>query len=118
MLENYLFFDSLNAISIIEHVYFYSQLKPDWPELLKDKAGKLYSIIILDNSTGIDPARIVDFDYQQLLSGFENPLELRKFDFNEYPVFGFLFTETNTRNEIELQRILTSDLKEFITTRG
>ena len=100
------------------YVYFYSQLKPDWPELLKDKAGKLYSIIILDNSTGIDPARIVDFDYQQLLSGFENPLELRKFDFNEYPVFGFLFTETNTRNEIELQRILTSDLKEFITTRG
>ncbi len=97
------------------YVYYYSQLKPDWPEILKDKAGKLYSIIVLDNSTGIDPARIVEFDYQKLLSGFENPLELRKFDFNEYPVFGFLFTETSTKNEIELKQILGSDLMEFIS---
>ncbi len=97
------------------YVYYYSKLKPDWDELLKNKAGKLFSIIILDNSTGLDPAKIDHFDYQKLLSGFENPLELRKFDFKEYPVFGFLFTETSTENEIELKRILKSDLREFIS---
>ena len=97
------------------YVYYYSKLKPDWGKLLQNKAGKLYSIIILDNSTGLDPAKIDKFDYQKLLSGFENPLELRKFDFKEYPVFGFLFTETRTENEIELKRILKSDLREFIS---
>ncbi len=99
------------------YVYYFSKLKPDWDELLKNKAGKLYSIIILDNSTGLDPAKIDHFDYQKLLSGFENPLELRKFDFKEYPVFGFLFTETRTENEIELKRILKSDLREFISIK-
>ena len=97
------------------YVYFYKQLKPDWPDILRNKAGKLYSIIILDNSTGIDPVLINGFDYKKLLSNFENPLELRKFDYLEYPVFGFLFTETSVENELELKKILVSDLQEFIT---
>ena len=99
------------------YVYYYSQLKPDWPEILKEKSGKMYSIIILDNSTGIDPALISGFDYQKLLSDFENPLELRKFDFREYPIFGFLFTETSMQNQAELDKILVSDLKEYISIK-
>jgi len=104
-----------HAYGFNPYVNYYSQMKPDWEEILKDKAGKLYSIIILDNSTGIDPAMITGFDYQKLLSDFENPLELRKFDYKEYPVFGFLFTETSVENEVELKQILISDLKEYIT---
>jgi len=98
------------------YLYYYSQIKPDWPEILQDKAGKLYSIIILDNSTGISPDKIKSFDYEKLWSSFENPLELRKFDYKKYPVFGFLFTETSQDNQIELQRILDSDLREYINT--
>ena len=90
-----------HAYGFNPYVYYYSKLIPDWGELLKDKAGKLYSIIILDNTTGIDSTQISKFDYQKLLSEFENPLELRKFDFKEYPIFGFLFAETRTENEIE-----------------
>lgn len=105
-----------HAYGFNPYVYYYSQLKPDWKEILKDKAGKLYSIIILDNSTGIELDKISSFDYQRLLSNFENPLELRKFDYKEYPVFGFLFTETSVENELELINILGSDLQEFITT--
>ncbi len=104
-----------HAFGFNPYVYYYSQMKPDWKEILKDKSGKLYSIIILDNSTGIEPERISGFDYQKLLSDFENPLELRKFDYKEYPVFGFLFTETSVENEVELKQILISDLKEYIT---
>jgi hypothetical protein len=52
-----------------------------------------------------------------LLSRFEHPLELRKIDYKEYPVFGFLFAETSQANFGELERILRSDLKEFISTR-
>ena len=96
------------------YVYFYKQIKPDWPEILKNKSGKMYSIIILDNSTGIDPSMISGFDYQKLLSNFEKPLELRKFDYKEYPVFGFLFTETSQTNQIELKHILSSNLTEYL----
>jgi hypothetical protein len=97
--------------------YYYSQLQPDWPELLHDKKGTLFSIIVLDNSSGIDEKNILSFDYDKLQSNFENPLELRKIDYKKYPVFGFLFTQTRDDNFSELINILNSDLKEFITVK-
>lgn len=99
------------------YLYYYSQQKPDWSEILKGKEGKLFSIIVLDNSTGINIDQIKSFDYDKLLSNFEKPMELRKINFREYPVFGFLFTETREENFIELKNILHSDLNEFISIR-
>ena len=97
------------------YTFYFSQTRPDWNEILKNKVGKLYSIIVLDNSTGIEGNKITSFDYNLLLSKFENPLELRKIDCKEYPIFGFLFTETTEDNFSEIERILKSDLNEFIT---
>ena len=97
------------------YLYYYSQKKPDWPVLLKGKKDKFFSIIVLENSTGKRAEEIAAFDYDLLLSKFEKPMELRKIDFREYPVFGFLFTETRKDNFIELKNILDSDLKEFIS---
>ena len=96
------------------YVLYFSQKRPQWEEILKNKAGKLYSIIVLDNSTGVEGARISSFDYDLLLSHFEKPLELRKINYQEYPVFGFLFTETREEKSEELETILKSNLKEFI----
>lgn len=98
------------------YLYYYSQKKPNWPEVLKGKEGKLFCIIVLDNSTGIDVDNITSFNYEKLLSKFEKPIELRKIDFQKYPVFGFLFTETREDNFVELKNILDSDLNEFIST--
>ncbi len=95
--------------------YYFSQKRPDWPAVLKDKEGTLYSIIVLDNSTGVDGDRITSFDYDTLLSQFESPLDLRRIDYTQYPVFGFLFTETKKDRFSELEAILSSDLKEFIS---
>ncbi|RKX82624.1 MAG: ATP-grasp domain-containing protein, partial [Spirochaetes bacterium] len=75
---------------------------------------KLYSIVVLDNSTGVAVSDIRGFDYEGLLARFRKPLELRRIDFREYPVFGFLFTETDEDNFTELKEILESDLSEFI----
>lgn len=96
--------------------YYFSQKKPDWDEILTGKEGKLFSIIVLDNSTGVSGEDIVSFDYEQLMGKFENPMELRKVDFRSYPVFGFLITETQIDNFAELKYILDSNLTEFITT--
>lgn len=100
------------------YVLYFSQTRPDWPEILKNKEGKLYSIVVLDNSTGIEGNQITAFNYDLLLSNFEKPLELRKIDYKEYPVFGFLFTETKEDNFSELEIILKSNLKEFISVNA
>ncbi len=94
--------------------YYFYQKQPDWTEILQDKAGKTYSLIVLDNSTKVTPDRIKAFDYERLLAGFENPLELRRLDHKQYPLFGLLFAETGEANISELEYILASDLSEFI----
>ncbi len=98
------------------YAYYFKRKHPDWESILSTRAGKLYSIVILDNSTGYRGEQIAKFDYDALLASFENPLELRKIDYNQISVFGFLFVETRAENFGELERILNSDLREFITT--
>jgi ATP-grasp domain-containing protein len=107
---------TFHAYGFNPYLYYYSQQQPDWSELLQGKEGALFSLIVLDNSTGKDGSEIQSFDYEKLLAGFEKPLELRKIDYTSYPVFGFLFTETGEDNLSELKNILDSDLNEFITT--
>ncbi len=97
------------------YLYYYMQKEPNWAEILEGKDGKLFSIIVLDNSTGVPGKDIRSFNYEKLLSRFERPLELRKIDFKQYPLFAFLFTETREDNFSELKYILDSDLTEFIT---
>lgn len=98
------------------YLCYYLQQKPDWNKVLKGKGEELFSLIVLDNSTGVDINAIKSFDYEKLLLGFEKPLELRKIDYREHSVFGFLFVETGKNNFIELKRILNSNLAEFIST--
>ncbi|MCB9144136.1 MAG: ATP-grasp domain-containing protein [Anaerolineales bacterium] len=98
------------------YLCYFLQEKPNWDEALKGKEGKLYSLVVLDNSTGVHVNDISSFDFEKLLGNFEKPLELRKINFREHSVFGFLFTETSADNFVELKRILDSNLSEFITT--
>ncbi|MFN8258447.1 MAG: ATP-grasp domain-containing protein [Bacteroidales bacterium] len=94
--------------------YFLNELKPDWNKILSSKEGKIYAMMVLENSTGYKTGEIKSFNYDKLVSQLEKPLEIRKIDFYRYPVFGFLFAETRTENFAELERILCSDLREFV----
>jgi hypothetical protein len=96
------------------YVFYFENQKPAWDKILSTRAGKLYSMIVLDNSSGYAGEEIRSFDYDALLASFENPLELRKIDYREYPVFGFLFVQTREENFGELARILKSDLREYV----
>lgn len=103
-----------HAFGINLYEYLFQQKKPDWKTLLQGKDGLIYSNIVLNNNSGTEGKNIRSFNYEKLLSDFENPLELRKTDFSRYPLFGFLFCETRSDNRKELDRILMSDLKEYI----
>jgi len=106
------------AYGFNSYQYFLNGTKPNWNELFKTGKNKKYSLILLDNNSGIPENKIVSFDYELLLSEFENPMELRKVDFNEYPFFGMVFVETSLGNEKELDQILTSDLKKYIKVKN
>jgi hypothetical protein len=106
------------AYGINPYLYYSRQQKPDWKQVLADKAGKLFSVVILDNSTGKSAEEIREFDYDKMLRCFEKPLELRKIDFHQYPVFAFVYVETRAENFAELEYILKSNLSEFVNTKS
>ncbi|RLD83193.1 MAG: ATP-grasp domain-containing protein [Bacteroidetes bacterium] len=103
------------AYGINSYEYYQSSLKPDWKQIFEENSGNIYSIIVLDNSTGIEGKNIKSFNYDKLQEYFKKPLELRKTDYKKFPVFGFLFAETRKDNVQELEYILKSDLREFIS---
>lgn len=97
------------------YVAYHLNQPPNWDELLASKGDEIHSMIILDNSTGWESGEISAFDYDALLKEFDQPLELRKIDVKQFPLFGFLFTETKADRTAELDRILHDDLRRFVT---
>jgi len=96
---------------------FCKNKKPDWENIFKGKENKIFSIVVLDNNSGIIPSDILRFKYSDLANDFENPVLIRKLDINKYPVFGFVFTESTSSNKKELNDILTSDLRKYIVSK-
>ena len=103
------------AYGINTYRHFWEQLEPDWDKILSGKEGKSFCLIILNKPAEIISEIVRAFDYGKLLSDFEKPLELRKADHEKYGLFGYIFTETKNSNWSEIERILKSDLKEYIT---
>jgi len=104
------------AFGFNPYEYFLTSQKPDWKTRLAQTNDSYYSIIVLDNSTGKDAKTIKSFDYDRLSVEFDNILEIRKINYLDYPVFGFLFAETKSDSFSELEKISASNLKEYINT--
>ena len=97
---------------------FYLQNEhPDYDLVFRGKEDLLFSIIVLNNNSGYEPGEISGFNYELLAQDFEKPLEIRKMDVMKYSIFGFVFTETRSGNDAELNNILVSDLKKYIRLR-
>ncbi len=105
---------SYYAFGFNSYEYYIKKKKPDWKKIFQSKKDKIYSIIVLNNNSGISEEQINDFDYNLLANDFENALVMRKTDYKKYKVFGFVFAETSRKNEKELDNILKSDLKKYI----
>jgi len=104
------------AFGFNPYLSYFTREAPEWDTLLGRKDATVHSIVVLDNSSGIDAANIVTFDYAGLKDTFECPVELRRTDFKCYNVFGFLFSATRPDNMAELEYILASELTEFVTS--
>jgi len=106
-----------HAFDFNPYEYYFEQKTPDWNSILKAFDDSIYSIIILNNASGYMVDQIKSFNYDKLMSTFEDPLELRKIDHLKYPLFGFLFIKTSKDNLAEMDNILVSNLREFVLTR-
>jgi hypothetical protein len=104
------------AYGVNSYEYYFNEMKPDWDEIFKTRKDKLYSILVLNNSTGYKASEIKKFDFEKLKTRLEKPLEIRPIDYTKFPLFGFIFTETRADNYDELEYILKSDLTEFVET--
>ncbi|MFA8433145.1 MAG: ATP-grasp domain-containing protein [Marinifilaceae bacterium] len=102
------------AYGINPYEYYLEDKQPDWDAILKGKEGNTYNFMILDAPNGPDLNTVKHFDYEKLLQDFSHPLHLRKLDHHSFPIFGFLFLETAADKTEEFQRILHSDLKEYM----
>ena len=100
-----------------EYKCFCENKKPDWDSIFKGKENKIFSVIVLDNNSGIIPSDILRFNYSDLAEDFEKPVLIRELDINNYPVFGFAFIESTANNQKELNDILTSDLRKYIVSK-
>lgn len=105
---------SYYAYGFNQYSYYINQQKPDWKSLLKDKENQLFSVIVLDNSTGISTDKIKKFNFQKVMNNFTHVLESRVVDYKHYPLFGFLFVKTSADNNQQLHNILMSDLCEYV----
>jgi hypothetical protein len=106
------------AYGINSYEYFLKGLKPNWNQIFETRKHQKYSIVLLDNNSGIPDNEISHFNYEKLLREFKKPLTLRKTDFTKYPIFGFVFIETTKENEQELTSILTSNLQKYIIKKS
>lgn len=100
-----------------EYKCFCENKKPEWDTIFKGKENKTFSVIILDNNSGIIPSDILEFNYSGLAKDFEKPVVIRELDIHKYPVFGFAFIESAASNKKELNDILNSDLRKYIVLK-
>ena len=103
------------AYGFNSYEYFINNKKPNWEDIFSTRKNKIYSIVILNNNSGYKTSEIIDFNYISLENDFEKVLLMRKLNIKEYPVFGFVFIETSLNNEEELNNILVSNLKKYIS---
>ena len=103
---------TLFAYGFRTYDYYLNNIIPDWDSLLKGREDILYGMVVLDKPGEINEN--TRFDYEGIEKRFEKVLKLRKLDYKKYPVFGFVFTETQVNNKGELDRMMTEDLKKYL----
>lgn len=91
--------------------------RPDWDALCAEYEGTVTSVTIADVAADVNPADVAEVDYTGFRDRFTEPLEVRRIDWTEYPVFAFLFARHAADDLDELDAVLRSDLKEHLVLK-
>ena len=99
------------GINPYEH--YFKQEKPDWDKILEPRGDKLYGMFGIDIPKHLDKSRI-RFDYEKFIAHFSHVLFHVKMDYTKFPMAIYLFAEVSRSRFDEFEKILYSDLSEFI----
>ena len=91
---------------------FYNNIRPDWNEILSKAGRDIYYFSMVEVPISIPTEKIKNFDYSNFLANYSNILEVRKIDYRVHPLFAIIFG--STKDEKEINRILSLDTKKFI----
>ena len=108
---------TFHAYGFNPYTYYLDGIIPDWETILAKREGKAVGVLVADVAADVDCSPIISVDYEGFKARFSKPLELRRIDVREYPVFAFLFAEVPEDDPTDFKNLLHSDLKEFLTIR-
>ena len=97
---------------------FFEGKTPNWDQILEDKEGKIYGMVVGNLPKDINRANIETINYKQFASKFTHPLEIRKMDFRKFPLFAIAFVEFDASTKEEMHHLLQDDLKDCIIMKS
>lgn len=96
---------------------YFKQLCPDWDTILASRQDKVYAMVVATLPAGSDHASIQHVDYEKLAAFFKRPLEIRRIDYRQYPVFAFVFAEFEQHEAADrIAGVMNLDFGRFINT--
>ncbi len=104
-----------NAWGINVYEYFLNQKQPDWDLILSQAPDDYFYFTIGDIPSKINKNEIQEIDFESYLKNVSNPLEIRKINYKNNPVFAIVFAKTNSLQE--MKNILKLDMSQFIKNR-
>ena len=119
---NPLRFAGLGGTDVAQHAFgfrtyeaFLEDKLPNWQAAFAYAGNHVYTMSLLNPPTGITGEE--SFDYQAFSQCFARVLELRQFDVPTFGCYGFLFIETdeNPQGAAELDFLMHTNLREFIS---
>ena len=80
---------------------------------MAEKDDSIYYFTIGDIPNCIDKNKIINIDYDKYLENISNPLEIRKINYKNNPIFAIVFAKTDSFDEIK--NLLALNMSDFIT---
>ncbi len=105
---------AIHAFGVNPYDCYMNDAAPDWGSILDRHDGRTVGVVVADIPAHIDRTRIASVAYDRFQARFKKPLELRRIDHTEYPVFAFLFAESTDPALQEFQDVLQADLGAYI----
>nr|WP_320116650.1 ATP-grasp domain-containing protein [uncultured Desulfuromonas sp.] len=103
-----------HAHGINPYFYYFDNQQPDWEQIAAISGDRLTSFVLLDRPADIAVEKIKGFDYVGILEEFDQPVELRKVNYRNYPLFGMVFAHSLPDEQEELDHLLRADMHDYI----
>ncbi len=94
------------AYGINPYLYYFNQEAPDWSKILENQDSDRYAFILGDIPKEISSNQVKSVDYEKFTNKFTHPLDIRKMNFHEYPLFSIAFVKFSSTDEAEMKKIM------------